>query len=201
MLSTKKAFQYSAPMLLLIVLLFSLASCGTPPPHITVFLGNYFFGRGDYQEATVQYLKALNNTQSKSWIYYNLANVYHSLGEVDAALEFWEEVLKTDSEYLLFAAHYNRGILFYEQSRYENAFEDFKAALTYDSAHIGAKLNLELTLLKLQSGRIGNRRSQQESNRELSTESIRIFEYIRRKEEQSWVEQDYIPRVIYVEDW
>lgn len=183
--------------------MFALVSCQAPIPYIPVLQGNYAFGQGDYQEATVHYLGALKGGSFTQWTQYNLANVYHSLGELDAALELWDEALETDSLSLLFAIHYNKGILFYERAQYEEAFESFKTALVYDPTYIGAKLNLELTLLKLQSrrGSGAQRLGQQEEVQDLSAESIRIFEYIRRKEEQIWVQQNRDLQVPYVEDW
>lgn len=180
-----------------------LSACNAPSPYIPVFFGNYFFGHGDYQEANVRYLEALQKEQFTEWIQYNLANVYHSLGEFDAALELWDGALNTDADYLLFAVHYNRGILFYEQGRYEEAFEDFKLALVYDPTYIGAKLNLELTLLKLQSGRTAGtqRQNQPGEDQELSAGSIRIFEYIRRQEEQLWTEPREGTPPLRIDDW
>ena len=184
-----------------LLLILMLASCNAPTPHFPVLLGNYAFRQGDYQEATVHYLKALNEGQFPQWIQYNLANVYHSLGEFDAALELWDKALETDSVSLLFAIHYNKGILFYERGQYEEAFESFKTALSQDPTYLGAKLNLELTLLKLQSGKRAQIQRQLEEDRELSAESIRIFEYIRRKEEQIWVQQSQNQPLPNIEDW
>ena len=191
----------SGRIVLLVGSLLIFFSCNVSTPYVPVLLGNHAFNQGDYQEATVHYLRALDKGQFTQWVQYNLANVYHSLGEFDAALELWNKSLETDSTDLLFAIHYNRGILFYEQGRYEDAFEGFKTALIYDPTYINAKLNLELTLSKLQSGRGVLRRSQQGEVQELSADSVRIFEYIRRKEEQTWIQQAQDQRLTDIEDW
>ena len=175
---------------LILCSLIFFSSCTFKIPYAPVLLGNYAFGRGDYQEAAVYYLKSLDRGEFSQWIQYNLANVYHSLGEHNAALELWHRALETDSTALLFAIHYNMGTLFYEQGRYEEAFESFKTSLSYTPTHIGAKLNLELTLLKLQPSRSSLTQRQQRTEQELSTDSIRIFEYIRRKEAQTWIQQN-----------
>lgn len=180
-------------------------SCNFQGPHIPVLAGNYAYGRGDYQEATVQYLEALERDEYQPWVKYNLANVYHSLGEFDAAFELWEESLATDDLELLFAVKFNQGILYYEQGKYEEAFDSFKAALSYDPKHVGTKYNLELTLLKLQGakGSGSQFRSQPASDQqgELSADSIRMFEYIRRKEEQLWIQQHQDRQLPEIKDW
>jgi len=184
------------------VLLMS-AACNVSAPHVPVLFGNYFFGQGDYQEAGIRYLEALQKEQYTEWLQYNLANVYHSFGEFDAALDLWDKASHSDSKPLLFNIHYNRGILLYEQSRYEEAFEDFKMALIHDPGNVDAKLNLELTLSKLQAGRTAGtqRQNQPRDSQDISAESIRIFEYIRRKEQQLWQEATQSTEFLYIEDW
>ncbi len=186
------------PAILLSVL---LGSCKLQGPHFSVLVGNYAYGRGDYQEATVQYLGALESGEYVEWVQYNLANVYHSLGEFDAAFELWNQALDTDDVDLLFAIHFNRGILYYEQGRYEDAFESFKQALIYDLKHVGLKYNLELTLLKLQGGKSGSNQRRGQQGDELSADSIRMFEYIRRKEEQQWIQENREEAPSAVSDW
>lgn len=179
-------------------------SCNFKNPHFPVLVGNYAYGRGDYQEATVQYLEALGKGEYKHWIEYDLANVYHSLGEFDAAFELWDDALNSDDINLLYAIQFNRGILFYEQGKYEDAFECFKTALTYDPMDRASKINLELTLLRLQGSRNGSQLRSQTSEAaesDLSADSIRMFEYIRRKEEQLWIQQNQPQQHPDVQDW
>jgi tetratricopeptide (TPR) repeat protein len=187
------------------VMLFFLAGCNFQNPHLPVLTGNYAYGRGDYQESTVRYLEALEKGEYTQWVKYNLANVYHSLGEFDAAFELWDQALETDDLDLLFAVYFNRGILLYEQGKYEDAFESFKTALVYDPNDLGSKLNLELTLLKLQGIRSSASQlrtpGSEAVDEEPSADSIRMFEYIRRKEEQLWIQQNQQPRVPEVDDW
>lgn len=191
-------------MVLALSLLFVM-SCNIKTPHIPVLAGNYAYGRGDYQEATVRYLQAMESGEYTPWVEYNLANVYHSLGEFDAAFELWDRALETDDIDLLFAVSFNRGILFYEQGNYERAFESFKTALTYNPNDLGSKLNLELTLLKLQGSRASANQlrggGSEGAAEELSADSIRMFEYIRRKEEQVWIQQQQHEERQQVDDW
>jgi tetratricopeptide (TPR) repeat protein len=199
-----RLIQSFAPFLVLIaVIVFD--GCNLQNPHMPVLAGNYAYGRGDYQESTVRYLEALEREEYTPWIRYNLANVYHSLGEFDAAFELWDQALDTDDLDLLFAVYFNRGILLYEQGKYEQAFESFKTALVYDPNDVGSKLNLELTLLKLQGARTGasqlRGQSGEAGENELSADSIRMFEYIRRKEEQLWVQENQQAEPPAANDW
>ncbi len=203
--SRSRRIQILTGLLFAVIPLLIATGCGIGGPHLPVLSGNYAFGRGDYQESTVRYLEALEQEEYTPWVRYNLANVYHSLGEFDAAFELWDQALETDDVSLLSAVFFNRGILLYEQGKYEEAFESFKTSLSYEPNDVGAKLNLELTLLKLQGNRTGGGQLRSVENdsgeEELSADSIRMFEYIRRREEQTWMQGSRPPDSPAPNDW
>ena len=114
--------------------------------------GNYAYARGDYQQAMVHYLAALqNDTVNRAWIQYDLGNVYFSLGEVEAAARMWDQAARAEDQDLLFAVHFNQGIAFYRQGNYPAAFEVFRQVLQIRPASHEAKINLELAQRKLQA--------------------------------------------------
>ena len=114
--------------------------------------GNYNVSRGEYQRAIVDYLRARDEQQYEPWIAYNLGNVYHFLGEADAALDQWDIAQQTDVTDLQFGAGFNRGVYLFEQGRYEEALPHFRFALRIDPTSVAAKQNYELTLTRLNSG-------------------------------------------------
>lgn len=184
-----------------------LSSCGIAEPHVSVMRGNYAFGQGRFQAATVAYLHALEREQYREWISFNLGNVYHSLGESESALGMWQMARAADSETLLFGVHYNTGLLLYEAGRYREAYEEFVSALRLNPASIAAKINLELALERVQAAEAvgAPRRSEQverpEQVPEASDESRRILEHIRRREEQRWFAVEEIPEEERPRDW
>ena len=166
-----------------------LLSCTPYTPHLRVARANYNVSRGEYQAAIVDYLRALESEGYERWLSYNLANVYHYLGESGAALDRWTFARDGSVEDLVFGASFNTGVYLYEQGRYTSAFEQFRFALVIDPGSIEAKLNLELTLEKIAA----ESELTEESGGSVSTEgsdepgaSTRMLDYIRRKEEQRW---------------
>ena len=181
-----------------------ISSCGIAEPHVSVLRGNYAFGQGRYQTATVNYLQALEYEQLEPWISFNLGNVYHALGENESALGMWQLARQSDSESLLFGVYYNTGLLLYEAGRYREAYEQFIEALRLNSTSISAKVNLELALERVQVSdavALPRRSEPGEQNAAAVDESRRILEYIRRREEQRWFAVEEIPDRESVRDW
>jgi tetratricopeptide (TPR) repeat protein len=177
-------------------------SCGTRNAYVDVLKGNYYFGRGMYQSAVVEYLNALEDVEHKDWIKYNLGNVYFSLGETDAAAEIWANASESRDPVLLFNIAFNKGTLLYELGKYREAFEEFKKALQLDSTHLGAKINLELSLRKMgtgagllppvrDKGKIDRKREDPE----------RILDYIKKKETTRWTASNQIDSDSEGDDW
>ena len=181
-----------------------LASCGVAEPHLSVLRGNYAFGQGRFQAATVDYLHALESEQLQEWIAYNLGNVYHALGESESALGMWQTARRSESETLLFGVHYNTGLLFYEAGRHREAYEQFVEALRLNPTSIAAKINLELALARVQAGdavTAPRRDDTAEPDGAAADESRRILEFIRRREEQRWFAVEEIPQEPASRDW
>lgn len=170
---------------LFVIVMFS--GCAFGGPHIAVFQGNYAFGRGDFQAATVSYLSALTADEHTSAIQYNLGNVYHALGERDAAQDAWGEALGGSNQEVLFRAYFNRGVLMYETANYLESYQAFRDAVRIRPQSADAKLNLELAYESISTGDSGRRaRDEQDDRPELSAENRRIMEFVRRREVQSW---------------
>jgi tetratricopeptide (TPR) repeat protein len=189
--------QRSAPIsgILFSLMVLLLSGCSQELPHARVVRGNYNVSRGEYQRAIVDYLRAREETQYEPWIAYNLGNVYHFLGEADAALDQWDIAQQTDVADLQFGAGFNRGVYLFEQGRYADALPQFRFALRIDPTSVAAKRNYELTLTRLNSGsglpgdaQSGGQAEAEQTDGADTPESTatRMLDYIRRKEEQQW---------------
>jgi tetratricopeptide (TPR) repeat protein len=165
-----------------------LSGCGAEP-HLHVLAGNYAYGQGRFQNATVDYLRAWQEEDYKPWIAYNLGNVYYALGEVQAALGMWQRAQESDEADILFGVTFNKGVFYYERGRYRDAYNQFKHALEIDPASVDAKINLELALQKIQASEQvvrGEPGGGEEGDGGPSAQTVRILEYVRRKEETRW---------------
>ncbi len=177
-----------AAALLLGVVMF--VSCGRP--EIEVVQGNYRYRQGQYAEATIHYLRALEHGRYPGFLFYNLGNVYYSLGETEPALDTLvrASVAEEDHE-LLFRSNFNLGNIYYELGEYEKAVNHYIQALKADAGEIDAKINLELALKKADSSS-GERDVQERAEisrppqNELRESHQRILGLIERKENENW---------------
>ena len=174
-----------------VALMGMLVSCNAYIPHLQVVRANYNVSRGEYQPAIVDYLRAQENAQFEYWLSYNLGNVYHFLGEAEAADDRWEAAGTSNVTDLLFGASFNRGVYLYEQGRYGEALARFRFALSVEPQSIAAKNNFELTLEKIEAGSelAGRGSASIDGGRSVpqdGTGATRMLDYMRRTEEQRW---------------
>lgn len=173
---------------------FSLTGCSVEWSHLRVIRGNYNVSRGEYQRAIVDYLRAGDDGTFEPWIAYNLGNVYHYLGEAEAALDRWSVAENADVPDLVFGVAFNRGVYFLEQGRYEEALREFRSALKIDPTNIDAKTNFEIALERLEARegldrdieKVERESAPSEENGGSESTATRMLDYIRRKEEQQW---------------
>ncbi|MFP4483468.1 MAG: tetratricopeptide repeat protein [Spirochaetota bacterium] len=182
-----------------------LGGCDISSAHLAVLRGNHAFDQGNYQAATLHYLDHWESSTYDPWIAYNLGNVYHSLGEFDAAVEMWDSAEQAEEGDLAFAVAFNRGVMAYELGRYHQAYSHFREALIINSGSVPAKRNLELALRKIEAGEgVGDREPAEEEQgerTELSSDAVRILEYVRRKEEVQWIAPDQTQQPSTGPDW
>jgi tetratricopeptide (TPR) repeat protein len=157
-------------------------------PHARVLAGNYAYGQGRFQGATVSYLRAWEENRYRAWVAYNLGNVYYALGEVQAALGMWQRAQESDEADILFGVAFNKGVFHYERGQYGEAYDQFKKALRIDPGSVDAKVNLELALEKIRAGEqvVRGEPTEGEQAESPSAQTVRILEYVRRKEETRW---------------
>jgi tetratricopeptide (TPR) repeat protein len=184
-----------------------LASCSGEWPHARVIRANYNVSRGEYQRSIVDYLRAREETVFEPWIAYNLGNVYHFLGEADAALDQWDIAQEAAVPDLQFGARFNRGVYYLEQARYDAALRAFRSALLIDPTSVAAKGNFEIALSRLESASGFSREEERVDDGGDSgttapeSTATRMLDYIRRKEEQQWRANAEVQPAVEEEDW
>jgi tetratricopeptide (TPR) repeat protein len=175
-------------LFLIFCVLFS--GCSALERHYLVAKGNYDYSRGDYQQANIAYLRALENREYEELLAYNLGNTYSVLGEAEAALEEWEISKVASEREVTFRTHFNTGCLLYDLGRYSEAYSEFREALVLYPGSREAKINLEYALLKLQGAddapAVSPAGEQDRDEAGRNEETNRILEYVRRKELELW---------------
>jgi tetratricopeptide (TPR) repeat protein len=177
----------------------AVSGCSAAGPIVSVLRGNMAYGGGEYQTALVHYLSAGEESEHRGWLLYNTGNVYYALGEQEAALGAWDKArsVSLDSDggvrgaptVLIHAASYNRGVLLYQRGEYRAAYDEFRYALSLDSRSMASKQNLELALQKMRSAeqaQMGAGPVHGDADEDPGPTTLRILEYVRRKEAQRW---------------
>jgi tetratricopeptide (TPR) repeat protein len=172
---------------------FSLFSCNYVEPGLQVFWGNYNSDQGNFQKANLAYLNSLDKGELNMLIHYNLGNTYYRLGESESAIIRWDKVKATEVD-IQFRLVFNRGVYFYEKGNYLEAARAFKRAVLLNSSSLDAKVNLELSLNRVNTGY--ERRSDQ--NNDVHDDSLfddteRLLNYLKRRETFAWESSDENP--------
>ncbi len=163
-----------------------LASCGDLTDGLAVLQGNAAFQRGEFQRASLNYLEVPANDSTRGVVLYNLGNVYNALGEANSALAAWRGIAAPTAEELLFRLSFNKGHLLYQRGKYEEAYNEFKTALTLKPGSLETKKNLELSLVKVQSFGLGlSPRATSVFTAPRDTEKA-MLDYIKRLEGSRW---------------
>lgn len=177
-------------------------SCNIRNMYLDVIRGNYYYGRGLYQSAVVSYLRALDADKHREWVEYNLGNVYHSLGETDAAASMWENASETRDGPLQYHIAFNRGTLNYEMGKYREAYDEFKRALQLRPSNVETKINLELSLRKMGGGAGSLPQIRDQPSRDGKNEDPeRILDYVKKKETTRWTATEEMDSADDREDW
>jgi len=201
-----------------------LVGCGGYGSIVEVIRGNIAYSRGDYQSALVHYMVAVEDAPSDAWTRFNIGNVYYALGEHEAALEIWSDARSAVEENddagatelsLIYATSYNRGVLLYQQGNFTAAYDELRYALSVNSRSVDAKANLELALRKLQAANAASANAGADETPGASggvsptppgdegpgEQTLRILEYVRRKEAQQWFANRDIESQDHPQDW
>ena len=179
-----------------------LSSCNYAPLHLIA--GNYWYSRGDYGRSTISYIKALESDIHKPLIYYNLGNVYHSLGETETALEALHPVVEEgQGKELLFRAYFNLGNIYMELGAYGEAVSHYIDALRSSPNEVDAKINLELALRKVQRSGIDEvkRPAVETSEEPLDDVYQKVLQLVKEKEEIVWESIHTTDSVEQRDDW
>ncbi len=95
-----------------------------------VRVGNYRLTDGVYDQALIEFNKALEFNPENVNAHFGMAIAYMQQNDSASAFEWYEKTLSMDSEYA--PAYANRGMLNDRLGRYEEALEDYKQALRLD---------------------------------------------------------------------
>jgi Ca-activated chloride channel family protein len=176
--------------------LLALCSCSGFVGKLLVMEGNFYYTRGQSNDAITAYLKATTYMEVKPYAEFGLGVIYYSLDEPDAALfrlDKAKEAAQNETGHteLLYRIHYNAGVIHFEEGDYNKAVSDFKQALETEGSHIEAKRNLELSLLFQSRNENTSENSAGKNEVREGARTEALFDYLRQKESSQWRSREW----------
>ncbi len=193
-----------------------LSSCNFKTDGLLVVRGNYFFDKGNYNRALIDYYRLLDSDKGVSsketyekYLLYNIGTVYLANGEFRVAIPKLMEAAKCsvvkDRE-LCFRSNFNLGYIYYQLGEFDKAIEHFISALEVKPQSIAAKRNLEVSLRRLhlnvsssESFSLSKKRG--EKGKGMETAALRLLDYVMSKEESLWLERMGSRSYLEKPDW
>lgn len=108
--------------------------------------GNHLFNQQSYQESLYEYRQVQVKDPDLAEPFYNAANAYNRLGELDAVQTQTLQTIEIADPDLAARAWFNLGNAFFDTQSYSSAVEAYKEALRLTPDDLDAKHNLELAL-------------------------------------------------------
>jgi Ca-activated chloride channel family protein len=133
--------------------------------------GNRQFEDKKYQEAEIQYRKALEKSPGSLAADYNLANSLYKEKQFEAAAQRYKELPgKPKDGQTLNSDYYNLGNALYKSGKYKECIDAYKNALRKMPGDMDAKHNLQLAMKKLemqrqQQNKKDNKENKKEDNK------------------------------------
>jgi Ca-activated chloride channel family protein len=112
--------------------------------------GNRQYEEKKYQEAEIQYRKALEKSPGSLAAGYNLGNSLYRQKQFEAAAQRYKELSgKQKDGRILSGDFYNLGNALYKTGKYQECVDAYKNALRKEPGDLDAKHNLQLAMRKL----------------------------------------------------
>jgi Ca-activated chloride channel family protein len=113
--------------------------------------GNRQYENKKYQEAEIQYRKALEKSPGSIAADYNLGNSLYRQKQFDAAAQRYKELSgKQKDDQIQNSDYYNLGNALYKSGKYQECVDAYKNALRKMPGDMDAKHNLQLAMKKLE---------------------------------------------------
>lgn len=164
---------------------------------VKILQGKLDWSKGNYQQATANFLDAATDADSThdtlvyEYSVYGIGSTYLMQGEYDAAMDKFNRIYEGASDKIKYAILYNSGIIAHRNGDFETAAKFFRDALLIDGNSTNAKINLELSLREKSSH--ANEGSTEitplsESHEDQTLENA-LYSILKEGEQQQWKSQ------------
>lgn len=137
----------------LIIALFFVPCFGvaqSPEAEKLIQAGNELYKQQQYEQAAVEYKKAIEIDPANTTAKFNLANTLSKQGKQDEAVKAFTQIAGDANEAVFKSKnYYNKGAVLSQQKKLEESIEAYKSALRQNPADKEARENLQKALLEL----------------------------------------------------
>ena len=135
---------------ILIVLFLTSVSLFAQHPNKLIRKGNNDFEKGEYNEAEIKYLKALEKDSLDLRALYNRGDAIYKQNNPEEAAQMFNKIIKhSDDKELRADAFYNLGNTLMQTEKYQEAIDAYKQALRNNPSDMDSKYNLQYAMSKL----------------------------------------------------
>ena len=111
-------------------------------------LGMIYYDNNDYEKAINTFLKAINTSAKKSYLYFYIANCYHKLGRLKKSIEYYEKTIEYCPNHL--EALINYAVSLIDIGNTKEALRKIRSA--YQISRTSEKVLLVYALISLKAG-------------------------------------------------
>ena len=130
-----------------------------------ILRGNEFYKAGQYEQAEINYRKALEVDPENTIALHNLGNALYKQGKFEESVKINGTLTKsTKDKPARAAAFYNQGVSHTKLNHLEASIESYKNALKIDPKDQQARENLQKALLQLKKKQQQDQKKQQQSS-------------------------------------
>ena len=115
----------------------------------SIYRGNQFYKEGKYEQAIIEYQKALQLNPTNRDAKFNLANALYRAKNYPEAEKSFTELIEVENKTLAQKSTYNKGVLYSREKKLLESIETYKRALVLDPADENARINLQKALEEL----------------------------------------------------
>jgi Ca-activated chloride channel homolog len=135
----------------------------------SILRGNEFYKAGQFNQAEIQYRKALETDPNNATAIHNLANALYKQGKYEDAVKLNGALAKAAKDHTSKSvAYYNQGVSYTKLNNLEASIDSYKNALRQNPDDQQARENLQKALLQLKKQQQQDQKKQQKQNSDMS---------------------------------
>lgn len=177
---------------------------------VSILDGTIAWHKKEYKKSVAQFKTVAEADRDndkdyvKNYARYNLGTSYAVLNEDAAALQQFGKIPENSSKAIKYATFYNTGVILFKSGKYEEARSFFRKAIEADSTKIEAKINMELSMKKIQGdvrkNQVNAIPAAENNSRQPEVEDA-LFQHIKENDQKQWKNSETKQSVDYSNDY